>query len=91
MAGAKILELFGDAATRLCLRETGGRNEGLFRAYREVEFLRPVYAGDTIEAAATIIRIGKTSRTMTFVAKKLRPKREIVCRAVGTVVVSGKS
>ena len=39
VAGARILELFGDAATALCLRETRGRDEGLFRAYQSVDFL----------------------------------------------------
>lgn len=86
-AGARILELFGDAATKLCLRETAGKNEGLLRAYKEVEFLKPVYAGDTVEATATIVKIGKTSRTMKFVATKLRPKKELVARAIGTVVI----
>lgn len=87
VAGAKILELFGDAATKLCLRETGGKNEGLFRAYREVEFLKPVCAGDTVEATATIIKIGNTSRTIKFVAYKTRPRRQLASRAVGTVVI----
>lgn len=86
VAGARILELFGDAATKLCLRETGGGNEGLLRAYKEVEFLKPVYAGDTVEATATILKIGNTSRTMKFMAYKGRPKK-LACRAVGTVVV----
>ena len=86
-AGAKILELFGDAATKLCLRETAGKSEGLLRAYKEVEFLSPVYTGDTVEATATIIKIGNTSRTMKFIAAKLRPKKNVVARAIGTVVV----
>ena len=89
VAGAKILELFGDAATKLCLRETRGKNEGLLRAYREVEFLRPVYAGDTVEATATLIKIGTRSRTMRFEASKVQPKKVLVCRAVGTVVAVG--
>lgn len=87
MAGAKILELFGDAATKLCLRESRGKDEGLFRAYSEVEFLKPVYAGDTVEAIARIVKIGNTSRTMKFVAYKTRPKLVLVSRAVGTVVL----
>ncbi len=88
VAGAKILEFFGDAATQLCLKETAGKNEGLFRAYKEVEFLKPVYAGDTVEVSARIIRIGNTSRTMKFVAyKKVESKKVLVCQAEGTVVV----
>lgn len=87
MAGAKILELFGDAATKLCLRESGGRDEGLLRAYQSVDFLRPVYASDTVRVVAKIIRMGKTSRTLQFSAFKLRPRRHLVSRAVGTVVL----
>lgn len=87
VAGAKILELFGDAATQLCLREAGV--EGLFRAYQEVEFLRPVYAGDTVVATATIIKIGNTSRTMKFVATKSGKHAGgvVVCKAMGTIVI----
>ena len=84
VAGAKILELFGDAATALCLREAGV--EGLFRAYESVDFLAPVYAGDTVQVTATIIKVGHTSRRMKFVALKTKP-RKVVCRAVGTVVI----
>jgi len=87
VAGAKILELFGDAATALCLRETRGRDEGLFRAYQRVDFLHPVRAGDTVIATATVVKIGNTSRTMKFQAVKTRPRRTIVARAVGTVVI----
>jgi 3-aminobutyryl-CoA ammonia-lyase len=90
VAGAKILELFGDAATKLCLRETRGRNEGLFRAYQSVDFLKPVYAGDAVEATATLVKIGNTSRTMTFVAKKMGKRPTVVCRASGTVVIPEK-
>lgn len=85
VAGAKILELFGDAATKLCLREAGV--EGLFRAYKDIEFLAPVHAGDTVEATATIVKIGNTSRTMKFVATKIHSKK-VVCKAIGTVVIS---
>jgi 3-aminobutyryl-CoA ammonia-lyase len=85
VAGAKILELFGDAATKLCLRETRGRNEGLLRAYQEIEFLKPVFAGDTVEAIATIIKVGKTSRTLKFEARK--KDRNVVAKAIGTVVI----
>ena len=89
VAVAKILEFFGDAATKLCLREAGV--EGLLRAYREVEFLRPVFVGDTVEAMAKIVKIGKTSRTMKFWCSKRRPQRQIVCSALGTVVIPQRS
>jgi 3-keto-5-aminohexanoate cleavage enzyme len=102
--GAKMLELFGDVATELCIRADG--DEGLFRAYEAVEFLAPVRAGDFIEAEGTITRWGKTSLGMDFVARKVivpTPRRDdsfessadvlpeavIVARARGTCVVPG--
>jgi acyl-CoA hydrolase len=67
--GARMLGLFGDVATELLIRLDG--DEGLFRAYSEIEFLAPVYAGDYIEAVGRIVRIGKTSREMEFEARKV--------------------
>ena len=97
--GAKILELFGDVATELLIRNDG--DEGLFRAYDNVEFLAPVYAGDYVEATGKITYIGNTSRKMVFEARKvIVPRKDIsdssadvlaqpilVCRASGTCVV----
>jgi len=97
--GARILNLFGDVATELLVRNDG--DEGLFRAYDNVEFLAPVYAGDFIEATGEIVELGNTSRKMVFEAKKvitIRPDIDdsaaevlkqpiIVCRAKGTCVV----
>ncbi|MFP4661608.1 MAG: hotdog domain-containing protein [Halanaerobiales bacterium] len=67
--GAKMLELFGDVATELLIRNDG--DEGLFVAYDSIEFLAPVYVGDYIEALGHITKVGNTSRKMTFVAKKV--------------------
>jgi 3-aminobutyryl-CoA ammonia-lyase len=67
--GARLLQLFGDAATELCIRRDG--DEGLFRAYDNVEFLAPVYAGDYIEVRAQLVSTGRTSRRMTFTAHKV--------------------
>lgn len=100
--GAKMLELFGDVATELCIRADG--DEGLFRAYDDVQFLAPVRAGDFVEAEGTITRWGRTSLGMEFVAKKIivptphrddsfessadvLPEAIVVCRARGTCVV----
>ena len=97
--GARMLALFGDLATELCIRESG--DEGLFASYTSVEFLAPVYAGDYIEATGRIVRRGARSREMTFDAVKVivaRPDRTpsaadvlaepvIVARARGTCVV----
>ncbi|MBO8161290.1 MAG: 3-aminobutyryl-CoA ammonia lyase [Thermosipho sp. (in: Bacteria)] len=97
--GAKILQLFGDVATELLIRHDG--DEGLFRAYDNIEFLAPVYAGDFIEVTGEIVEVGRTSRKMIFEAKKVITSRPeinesaadvldepiIVCRASGTCVV----
>ena len=97
--GARMLGLFGDVATELCIRQDG--DEGLFRAYDSVEFLAPVYAGDFIEAEGEIVQVGNTSRKMRFEARKvirprpdvndsaadLLPEPVVVCRATGTCVV----
>jgi len=97
--GAKILQLFGDVATELLIKHDG--DEGLFKAYDYVEFISPVYAGDYIEAEGEIIKVGNTSRTMSFEARKVITKRTdisdsaanyleqpiIVCKASGTCVV----
>ena len=97
--GAKMLELFGDVATELLIKHDG--DEGLFRAYSNVEFLAPVYAGDYIEAEGEIVKVGNTSREIVFEARKvIVPRPEIndsacdfleepviVCKATGTCVV----
>ena len=62
--GAFIMQLFGDVATELLIRNDG--DEGLFRAYDNVEFLGPLYAGDYIEVTGWITEIGNTSRKMQF-------------------------
>jgi len=67
--GAKILNLFGDVATELTIRYDG--DEGLLRAYEEIEFLSPVHSGDFIEVIGKITEVGNTSRKMTFEAYKV--------------------
>ncbi len=97
--GAKMLQLFGDVATELLIRNDG--DEGLFVAYDNVEFLAPVHAGEFIEAVGEITKLGNTSRKMKFEARKViipRPDVNdsacdileepiVVCRAEGTCVV----
>jgi acyl-CoA hydrolase len=98
--GAKMLQLFGDVATELLVRSDG--DEGLFVAYDSVEFLAPVHAGDYIEATGRIVSTGKSSRKMSFEARKVIAAAGIeghpsaadvlaepvlVCRASGTCVV----
>ena len=96
--GAKMLQLFGDVGTELSIRLDG--DEGLFRAYDNVEFLTPVYAGDFIEVSGRITRVGRTSRRLEFEAwKVIVPRPDIsdsaadlleepvlVCKASGTCV-----
>lgn len=97
--GAKALALFGDVATELLIRHDG--DEGLFRAYEQVDFLAPLYAGDFIEIHGEIVKAGKTSRKMEFACYKvISPRFDIspsaadalaeplLCvKAVGTCVV----
>lgn len=99
-SGAKVMELFGDAATELLIRHDG--DEGLFRAYQWVDFLAPVRGGDFLEVTARLTRVGKTSRDIEFEAYKviegsINPKKPslasllkkpvLVARAKGTCVV----
>jgi 3-aminobutyryl-CoA ammonia-lyase len=93
-----MLQLFGDVGTELCIRLDG--DESLFRAYDNIEFLAPVYAGDYIEAHGRITQVGHTSRKIEFQAwKVIRPRPDIsdsaaevleepvlVCKATGTGV-----
>lgn len=97
--GAKMLQLFGDVATELLIRNDG--DEGLFAGYDNVEFTAPVYAGDYIEAVGEITKVGNSSRKMKFEARKVIVPRSdindsacdvldepiVVCKATGTCVV----
>jgi 3-aminobutyryl-CoA ammonia-lyase len=62
--GAWGLGLFGDVATELCILTDG--DEGLFASYSDVQFRAPVHAGDVVEAVATLSRVGRRSREMSF-------------------------
>ena len=100
VAGAKMLELFGDVATELLIQHDG--DEGLFVAYSNVEFLKPVYAGDYLEIRGELVSVGNTSRKMAFTVHKViglcrreglavsaaevLPEPVLVCRASGTCV-----
>lgn len=97
--GAYVLAMFGDVATEVCIRTDG--DEGLFASYDDVQFRAPVRAGDVLEATATVIRVGRRSRTLSFEARvvcRARPDRsssaaevlaepEVVVTATGTVVI----
>ncbi|MBB5826698.1 hotdog domain-containing protein [Micromonospora carbonacea] len=97
--GAYALGLFGDVATEVCIRTDG--DEGLFASYSQVQFRAPVRAGDVVEVAATVTRVGTRSRTIDFEARVVcrgRPDRGgsaaevlaepiVAVTATGTVVV----
>ena len=98
-AGAYVMKLFGDLATEVTVRRDG--DEGLLRAYENVEFLAPVRPGDFLECRARVVREGRTSRTFEAEAWRVidaRPDLEesavdlleeplLVARATGTTVV----
>lgn len=100
VAGAKVMELFGDVATELCVRSDG--DEGLFAGYSSVEFLAPLRAGDFVEVRGSVVRAGRSSREMTFEllryagarpdisdsAADLFDEAELAARATGTCVVT---
>lgn len=100
VAGAKVLEIFGDLITELAIKQDG--DEGLFRAYESIEFLAPVHSGDFVEARGRIVSVGNTSRKCEFEAYKVITTRPdisesaaevmaepvLVCRATGTTVVT---
>ena len=97
--GAYALGLFGDVATELCIRTDG--DEGLFASYGDVQFRAPMRAGDVLEIAATVTRLGTRSRTIAFECRVVcrgRPDRSesaaevldqpiVAVTATGTVVV----
>jgi len=99
--GAHIMKLFGDVATELTIRHDG--DEGLLRAYENVEFLEPVHGGDFLEIVGTIVSIGNTSRKIIFEAFKIISSSNdvnqesacnvleppiLVAKAIGTAVVT---
>jgi len=97
--GAFCLQVFGDVATELLIRNDG--DEGLFRAYNSVDFLAPLYAGDYIEVTGWITEQGNTSRKMEFEAHKVikalpelndsaaevLSEKVLVAKATGTCIV----
>ncbi|MBT0771969.1 hypothetical protein KIH74_23710 [Kineosporia sp. J2-2] len=100
--GAFGLACFGDVATEICIRTDG--DEGLFASYTSVQFLAPIRAGDVLETSGTVIRVGRRSREIEFVAAVICRGRPdlgtsaaevleppvVAIRAVGTVVVPGR-
>lgn len=67
--GAWVLGLFGDVGTELLIRYDG--DEGMSRAYSNVELLAPIHAGNYIEAVGKIVKVGNTSRTIELEARNV--------------------
>jgi 3-aminobutyryl-CoA ammonia-lyase len=95
------MKLFGDVATELTIRFDG--DEGLLRAYENVEFLEPVHGGDFLEIIGKIVKVGNTSRKIIFEAFKIISSSNditqesacdvleppiLVAKAIGTSVVT---
>lgn len=92
--GAHIMKLFGDVATELTIRHDG--DEGLLRAYENVEFLKPVHGGDFLEINGRITEVGKTSRKIIFEAFKIispseNPIQESSCDALDPPILVAKA
>ncbi|MFC1914937.1 hotdog domain-containing protein [Chloroflexota bacterium] len=66
--GAWVMGLFGDVGTEISIRFDG--DEGLLAAYKEIQLLAPIHAGDFIEVFGKIVKVGNTSRTMEYEAKR---------------------
>lgn len=100
--GAYSLGLFGDVATEMCILTDG--DEGLFASYADVQFREPVRAGDVLEIACELVRVGTRSRVLDLsvsvvargaptpdrpgAAEMLDPP-VLATTATGTVVVPG--
>jgi len=90
--GARILNLFGDVATELTIRYDG--DEGLLRAYDNVEFLAPVHSGDFIEVTGKITEVGNTSRKIVFEAYKViapSPDHQSACDILDPPILVAKA
>ena len=68
VAGARVLQLFGDALTEALIRSDG--DEGLERTMN-VEFLSPVRAGDFLEVTAKLHSFGRSSRQFEITAYRV--------------------
>ena len=92
--GAHVMQLFGDVATELTIRFDG--DEGLLRAYENVEFLEPVHGGDFLEVTGKIASVGNTSRKIIFEAFKIispanNPENESACNVLSPPILVAKA
>ena len=84
--GAHMLHLFGDVATELLIMNDG--DEGLFKAYDEVEFLAPVYAGDYIETHLDSLAASLLPPAMHTDPAALEQMRTVLAQAAAPEMVS---
>jgi 3-aminobutyryl-CoA ammonia-lyase len=82
--GAYVLGLFGDVATEMCIRTDG--DEGLFASYADVQFAAPVHAGDVLEITATVERLGRRSRDLTFRAEVVARGRPDLAESAAVIL-----
>lgn len=81
----RLLELFHDAATELCIREIG--DEGILRTYANVEFFAPLRVGDYIEIRGRITEVGAKTCVIELVAHKIiRTARTMAAPLAGEVL-----
>jgi 3-aminobutyryl-CoA ammonia-lyase len=100
--GAYSLKLFGDVATEMCILTDS--DEGLFASYADVQFKAPVRAGDVVEVACELVKVGTRSRVLELSvhvvargaaspeapgAAELLDPPIVATTATGTVVVPG--
>jgi len=67
--GAWVIGLFGDVGTEIAIRYDG--DEGLIRAYKSIDLLAPIQAGDFIEVVGKVVEAGNTSRILEFEARRV--------------------
>jgi acyl dehydratase len=69
VAGARLLELFGDAVTGLTAVRDG--DEGLVANWEEVRFHKPVHPGDFIRVDARVLKTTRLRRSMKVTAHRI--------------------
>lgn len=69
VAGARILELFGDAVTGLTAIDQG--DEGLLASWDNVRFLKAVHPGDFIRVDASLVKSTRLRRYVSVTANRV--------------------
>jgi 3-aminobutyryl-CoA ammonia-lyase len=89
VSGGHLVELFGDVGTELMMRHDG--DEGLL-ATVTADFLEPVFVGDLLEVTGRVVKVGNSSRTLEFEARKVGgsanlPDRPTAAEMLGEPIV----